>query len=50
MARIVGIVVAALLLLVGLGAINVYQQVSSFEVAKVTDDLLGEDAKASRRR
>jgi glyoxylase-like metal-dependent hydrolase (beta-lactamase superfamily II) len=39
MARIAGVAAAAVALLIGLAAINVYQQVSSFEVVKVAADL-----------
>jgi len=39
MARIAGTIVGVLLLLAGIGAIYVYQQVASLEVARVTDDL-----------
>jgi glyoxylase-like metal-dependent hydrolase (beta-lactamase superfamily II) len=39
MARIVGTILGVLLLLAGIGAIWVYQQISSLEVARVTDDL-----------
>ena len=39
MARIAGVVAAAVALLFGLAAINVYQRVSSLEVVKVTGDL-----------